>query len=540
MRFMICGGTGFIGKALADAMLARGDEVWIVTRKMPAAPAAGFLYVTWEELSKNPARWNGLDGIVNLAGESINQRWNEESKRRILVSRTQTAMHLADIVKQMTVPPKVVVNASAVALYGHSFSKMTKRKTTPYIPASAASAVPDSPSAGGGAEAMAERTPRGAADRGEADSAAWKADSPAAEAPEPFSFEARDARSALASSPEPASVRTRAHAESEPTRHVYPNGLKGFTRSVPGETAGRLSNPPAAGGSVPEREHSYPVSDDFDPNGEDAVYSAGQDDWHTQEAGGFPAEAGFASGPVGSNAQTGPADSNLWAERAARPDSPLDAEPAASETTGNAAHTAAYTPATHTATGTSGQPGSRLAESFEEELFDENSPADPADYLGRVVVAWEEAADQIPVDRIVKLRLGLVLARKGGPFPLLRLPYRLLVGGRIGDGTQGFPWIHLQDAVSLILFCLDTPEIEGPVNAVAPDPVTNDVFGRTLGEVMRRPHWLPVPSGLLRAFLGERAVLVLTGQLAYPLKALEHGFQFAYPRLDEALRDLTR
>jgi uncharacterized protein (TIGR01777 family) len=173
-------------------------------------------------------------------------------------------------------------------------------------------------------------------------------------------------------------------------------------------------------------------------------------------------------------------------------------------------------------------------------VFDENSPASPADFLGDTVIEWEKAADQIPVQRLVKLRIGLVCARVGGSFPIIRLPYRLFGGGRIGNGKQGMPWIHLQDMVSIILFCLDHSELSGPVNAIAPEPVTNDEFGQMLGRVTHRPHWFPVPALLLRFVLGEMSTLVLTGPKAMPRKLLDHGFVFAFPKLEGALRDITR
>jgi uncharacterized protein (TIGR01777 family) len=175
-----------------------------------------------------------------------------------------------------------------------------------------------------------------------------------------------------------------------------------------------------------------------------------------------------------------------------------------------------------------------------EQIFGEDSAVNPADFLGTTVVKWEEAADRIPVKRLVKLRIGLVCARSGGAFPLIRLPYRLFGGGRIGNGKQGLPWIHLQDMVSLILFCLDNDSVSGPVNAVAPDPVSNDEFGRMLGRVTKRPHWFPVPGFMLKALLGEMSTLVLTGQKAMPRKLLDHGFEFAFPKLEGALRDITR
>jgi hypothetical protein len=305
MRLLLCGGTGFIGTALTEELLARGDEVWIVTRRKPAESdmreqrAVRPRYVSWTEWEAEPSRWNGFDAVVNLVGESINQRWTPDAKRRILSSRVEAADRIADIFRRMTEPPPVVINASGISLYGHS-------------------------------------------------------------------------------------------------------------------------------------------------------------------------------------------------------------------------------------------------DGTEQLPFDEDSPARPADFLGNTVVEWEAAADRIPARRIVKLRIGLVLARTGGAFPLLRLPYRLFVGGRMGNGRQGMPWIHLRDMTGLIRFALDRPEVTGPLNACAPDPVTQDEFGRRLAAAMGRPHWFPAPGPLLRLGLGEMSTLVLTGQRAMPRKALDHGYSFAYPKLEDALADLVR
>lgn len=301
MRILLCGGTGFIGSALTRALLARGDEVWIVTRHAPK-PVVSLTqtptprYLTWAEWRDHPEQLGTIDAIVNLAGETINQRWTDAAKQRIVQSRVDAAQAIADNVLGMDNPPDVVINASGISLYGHSG----------------------------------------------------------------------------------------------------------------------------------------------------------------------------------------------------------------------------------------------------EQIFDERDPAMPADFLGETVVLWEAAADQIPAKRLVKLRIGLVLAADGGAFPLLRLPYRLFVGGHVGSGRQGLPWIHLQDMVGLILFCMDHETISGCVNAVAPEPVSNDAFGRVLGNALQRPHWFHVPAPMLKLLLGEMSTLVLTGQKAMPSTALAHGFKFAYPKLQEALRDLTR
>ncbi|WEK55090.1 MAG: TIGR01777 family oxidoreductase [Candidatus Cohnella colombiensis] len=301
MRLIVCGGTGFIGTSLTQALLSRGDEVWIVTRKIPTVPRYDETlphprFITWNQWSDQPDLLSGYDGLINLTGESIGQRWTSATKQRIVSSRVDAATTIANNMKRMTSPPPVVVNASGISLYGHS-----------------------------------------------------------------------------------------------------------------------------------------------------------------------------------------------------------------------------------------GQ-----------QVFDESSDVNPADFLGDTVIEWENAIDLIPATRLVKLRIGLVLAREGGSFPLLRLPYRLFGGGRMGSGQQGLPWIHLLDMVSLILFCLETSTMEGPVNGVAPEHVSNDEFGRVLGKVMRRPHWFHVPGWLMKAVLGEMSTLVLTGQRASPRKALDAGFSFTFPQLEDALREISR
>lgn len=301
MRAALCGGTGFIGSALARTLSARGDEVWIITRSKPAAPAAGLLYATWEDWQADPDLTGPLDAIVNLSGETIGRRWTPAAKSRILSSRTEAAARIADIVGRMQRPPAVLVGASAISLYGHA------------------------------------------------------------------------------------------------------------------ESSGGRYPPPC----------------------------------------------------------------------------------------------------------------------------DESSPPLPQDFLSKTIVDWEAAADRIPIERIVKLRIGLALGKGGGSFPMLSLPTKLFAGGRLGSGRQGMPWIHIDDIVGLILFCLDTDAISGPVNAVAPETVDNDAFGRTLAKVMRRPYWLHAPAWAIRAALGEMSALLLTGQFAVPRKALQHGYRFRYPHLSEALKDLV-
>jgi uncharacterized protein (TIGR01777 family) len=297
MRVAIAGGTGFIGRALTKALLERNDEVYIISRKSSKEQSepSGITRLTWSELGADPALLEGIDAIVNLTGESINQRWTHAAKQRVMESRKSAAARIAKLMQSLKHKPTVVVNASGISAYGIS-----------------------------------------------------------------------------------------------------------------------------------------------------------------------------ADG-----------------------------------------------------------------------IFDESSPTRVTDFLSDVVQKWEQAADTIAAERLVKLRVGVVLDKKEGAFPLMALPYRLFGGGKIGSGKQWLSWIHLEDMIQLILFVLDNDEIRGPINGSSPDPVTNDAFGRAIGKAMGRPHWFPVPAFLMRTLFGEMSTLLLDGQRALPRKALERGFIFKYPTVDSAMNELV-
>lgn len=153
---------------------------------------------------------------------------------------------------------------------------------------------------------------------------------------------------------------------------------------------------------------------------------------------------------------------------------------------------------------------------------------------------WEvaaKAAGTLGV-RVVLLRFGLVLGRDGGALPRLALPVRLGLGSVLGRGGQWQSWIHIEDAVRLILHAIETPELQGPVNAVAPEPVTHRDFQRILASTLRRPLWLRVPDRVIRGALGEMAQLLVDGQRVVPARALASGFRFRFPGLGGACRDL--
>lgn len=171
------------------------------------------------------------------------------------------------------------------------------------------------------------------------------------------------------------------------------------------------------------------------------------------------------------------------------------------------------------------------------EPIDEEAPAGE-DFLARVCVAWEsEARDAERLGmRAVQVRTGVVLDRSGGALEKMLPPFRLGVGGPVAGGSQYMAWIHRDDLVGMMLAALDDKRWSGPVNATAPEPVTNRELSRALGRVLHRPSLLPVPGLALRALYGDMAEIVTTGVRAVPAKALVLGYEFEHPTLDEALR----
>ncbi len=174
----------------------------------------------------------------------------------------------------------------------------------------------------------------------------------------------------------------------------------------------------------------------------------------------------------------------------------------------------------------------------ETTTFAENSPPGN-DFLAEVCKNWEAEAQKVKDAgvRLVILRNGIVLGN-GGALAKMIPPFQLFAGGPLGNGRQWFSWIHRDDLVNLILAALKQPELNGVFNATSPNPVRMTELCQTLGEVMNRPSWLPVPDFALEFLLGEGAKVVLEGQQVLPKATQSMGFQYQYPMLKEALTEI--
>lgn len=161
-------------------------------------------------------------------------------------------------------------------------------------------------------------------------------------------------------------------------------------------------------------------------------------------------------------------------------------------------------------------------------------------FLADVCVQWEQATEAASLAgvRVANIRIGVVLAAEGGAFPKMLLPFKMYGGGPVGGGRQWISWIHIDDLVGIFLRALDRPEARGPINGTAPEPVTNWGFGKMIATVIGKPFWFPTPALLLRLMLGDMAELVTHGQRAIPARAKALGYEFRYPLLEKAMRQI--
>lgn len=174
-----------------------------------------------------------------------------------------------------------------------------------------------------------------------------------------------------------------------------------------------------------------------------------------------------------------------------------------------------------------------------DEPVDEPQAAG-SDFLSEVVLAWERealAAAELGA-RVVLTRAGVVLSADGGALAKMLPFFRLGIGGPVAGGKQYVPWVHMQDVVEAVRFCLADEDASGAVNITAPIPVTNAELSRALGRVLRRPAVLPVPAIALRLMYGEMAQIVTTGQRVIPARLKSLGYEFRFSEIEPALRDV--
>jgi uncharacterized protein len=176
-----------------------------------------------------------------------------------------------------------------------------------------------------------------------------------------------------------------------------------------------------------------------------------------------------------------------------------------------------------------------------DERLDESSAEPGDDFLAQLSADWEaeaRAAEELGV-RVVLSRTGVVLSDSGGALEKMLPFFKAGVGGPVAGGRQYVPWVHRDDVVGATTFALDNEAVRGPVNVTAPEPVTNRELSRTLGRVLHRPAFAPVPALAVKALYGDMAQIVTTGQRAVPGRLTEFGYEFRQPNLEAALRDAT-
>jgi hypothetical protein len=176
-----------------------------------------------------------------------------------------------------------------------------------------------------------------------------------------------------------------------------------------------------------------------------------------------------------------------------------------------------------------------------DEVVDEESPAGN-DFNAALALDWETSTrmiDALGVRRVI-MRQAIVLTRTAGILPLMALPVHLFVGGPLGGGKQGLPWIHLEDEIGAIRFLLENEKARGVFNLCAPNTPSSADFVRTLAKTLWRPYWFPVPAFALRLALGGMSELLLHGQYAIPKRLIESGYVFKYETLFDALESIYR
>ena len=187
-------------------------------------------------------------------------------------------------------------------------------------------------------------------------------------------------------------------------------------------------------------------------------------------------------------------------------------------------------------TSAAGYYGNRTNEILKEDAL----PGD--DFLAKVCIDWEKEAFQAEAKgiRVVVMRFGVVLGKNGGALAKMVPAFKLFLGGPLGSGMQWFPWIHMDDLISAIIFILENQDIKGNVNFCSPNPVRNSDLAKTLANVLNRPAFMKAPSFMIRLVMGELGESFMCSQRTVPDKLSKHGFEFQYPDIKSALSDIVK
>ncbi len=172
----------------------------------------------------------------------------------------------------------------------------------------------------------------------------------------------------------------------------------------------------------------------------------------------------------------------------------------------------------------------------DDTLKEDETPGN--DFLASVSIDWEAEALRATEKgvRVALMRFGVILGKGGGALSKMIPAFKSFVGGPIGSGAQWFPWMHLTDLMTAIVFIAEQPGVNGPLNFCAPNPITNRELAKTLGEVLGRPAFMPAPAFIIRTVLGEFGNVLLDSQRTIPDKLLNHGFKFEYPDIKSAIQ----
>lgn len=175
-----------------------------------------------------------------------------------------------------------------------------------------------------------------------------------------------------------------------------------------------------------------------------------------------------------------------------------------------------------------------------DEELTEDSPSGN-DFLAQIAKEWEDEALKAKEKgaRVIITRFGIVMGEKGGALSQMIPLFKKYIGGPIGSGKQWFSWVHIKDLLEAFAFLMKHPEISGPVNVCAPNPVRNKDLGKALGKVLHRPSFMPAPGFMVKLVLGEFGSVILEGQRVIPKRLLESGFAFQYPDIEKALMSIV-